>query len=71
MTAHFDEMSDFVNQPSKKFTLGKLLAALGVMVLLIALLLPAYDMPGESGHDLRWIVVQDQRWGMSHPVGGL
>ena len=21
----------------------------------------------ESGHDLRWIVVQDQRWGMSHP----
>ncbi len=26
---------------------------------------------GESGHDHRWIVVQDQRWGMSRPVGGL
>ena len=42
MTAHFDEISDFVNQPSRKFTLGKLLAALGIIVLLIALLLPAY-----------------------------
>ena len=47
MTAHFDEMSDFVNQPSKqkksggKFTLVKLLAALGIIVLLIALRLPA------------------------------
>ena len=25
----------------------------------------------ESGHDHRWIVFQDQRWGMSRPVGGL
>jgi hypothetical protein len=25
----------------------------------------------ESGHDHRWIVVQDQRWGMSRPLGGL